>query len=81
MKIDPTKHKPTWRIQKGCHVEWFVGSRKGSGVVTRVVSSDGPWDTASEVKLLDDTTKTEILINVGNVRIHKTSNTLRKQKT
>lgn len=80
MKIDPTKHKPTWRIQKGCRVEWFIGSKKGSGVVTRVVSSDGPWDTASEVKVLDDSTQSEILVKVGNVRIRKTANTVRKEQ-
>lgn len=78
MKIDKNKHKHTWRIQKGCQVEWFVGSKKGSGVVTRVVSSNGPWDTASEVKVLDDITKTEIVVSVDKLRIVKTQNTIKK---
>ena len=80
MKIDRSKHKPSWRVQRGCHVEWFDGSKKGSGVVTRVISSDGPWDTASEVKVLDDATKSEITVSVGKVRIVKTQSTLRKEK-
>jgi hypothetical protein len=80
MKIDISKHKHTWRIQKGCRIEWFVGNKKGSGVVTRVVSSDGPWDTASEVKVLDDITRSEITVSVDKVRIVKTQSTLKKEQ-
>jgi hypothetical protein len=80
MKIDKSKHKHSWRIQKGCRVEWFLGNKKGSGVVTRVVSSDGPWDTASEVKVLDDATKSEIVLSADKLRILKTQNTLNKEK-
>lgn len=80
MKFDKAKHKYSWRIQKGCRVEWFIGSKKGSGVVTRVVSSNGPWDTASEVKVLDDDTKTEINVDVDKVRILKSKNALRKEQ-
>lgn len=72
MKIDKSKHKHTWRVQKGCRVEWFVGSKKGYGVVTKFIASDGPWDTASEVRILDDTTSTEINVSVDKVRIVKT---------
>lgn len=80
MKIDKSKHKHTWRVQKGCRIEWFVGSKKGSGVVTRVVSSNGPWDTASEVKVLGDATKSEITMSVDKVRIVKTQSTLKKDQ-
>lgn len=80
MKIDKSKHKHTWRIQKGCRVEWFVGSKKGSGVVAKVIASDGPWDTASEIKVLDDATKVEIVVSVDKLRIVKTQNTLKKEQ-
>lgn len=78
MKIDNTKHKYPWRVQKGCRVEWFARSKKGSGIVTRVVSSNGLWDTASEVKVLDDATKLEITMSVDNIRILKTKSKLKK---
>ena len=80
MKIDKNKHKHTWRIQKGCRVEWFLGSKKGSGVVTRVVASDGSWDTASEVRVLDDKTSAEITMSVDKLRIVKTQNAIRKEQ-
>lgn len=80
MKIDPTKHKHAWRVQKGSRVEWFVGHKKGTGVVKRVSSSEGPWNTASEVIVLDDFTGTEVTVSVSKLRIVKTQNTIRKEK-
>lgn len=78
MKIDSTKHKYSWCVQKGCRVEWFVGSKKCSGVVTKVFSSNA--GSASEVQVLDDTTQSEMVIRVDRVRIVKTKNTLRKEQ-
>lgn len=71
MKINPKEHKPTWRIQKGSKVEWFLNARKGFGVVKKILSSDGPWNTPNEVQILDEETNTEININVDKLRILK----------
>lgn len=73
MKIDPSKHKPSWRVQRGCRVEWFVDRKSGSGVVKRVVSHQmGEFGKSpSEVVVTDDETKEEIVIALRNIRILK----------
>lgn len=71
MKIDRfTKHKPTWRVQKGCRVEWFVYGKKGVGIVKKVISADnGMWGKqAASVVIMDDVNG-EVTVDVGNIRI------------
>jgi hypothetical protein len=80
MKIDRSKHKPSWRVQRGCHVEWFDDRKKGSGIVTKVISEkkDYPWKEPTYVVVSDGLQ--EITISIDKIRIMKTETTLRKEK-
>lgn len=73
MKIDPAKHKPSWRVQRGCRVEWAVDRKSGSGVVKQVISNqiDEFGKSPSEVIIIDDDTKEEMVIALRNIRILK----------
>lgn len=80
MKIDRNKHKDNWRIQKGCIVEWFIGSKKGSGVVSKLHNElvNGVKRAISAEVINDDGSKIEVPI--GNLRIKMTNNSLKKKE-
>jgi hypothetical protein len=72
MKIDRTKHKPSWRVQKGCKVEWFEPHRKGCGVVTKVISGDiTMWGNDPKFVVIDDVALGNVTVDVSNIRILK----------
>ena len=80
MKFDKTKHKYSWRVQKGCCVEWVEGSKKYQGVVKQVISAPslyGKEPSRVVVKTNEDLTLT---VDVANIRIVKTANTIRKDQ-
>lgn len=80
MKIDKKIHKPAWRVQKGCYVEWFVGSSKGSGIVKKVISELGMYGYKEPAYVIITDGSQEITVSVDNIRIVKTQNTLRNEK-
>ena len=80
MKFDKQKHKHAWRIQKGCSVEWFSGSKKGMGVVKRVISEESLWGKIPSSVIVVDKTNTELEVDINKVRIIKTPNTLKKEE-
>lgn len=75
MKIDKTKHKPSWRVQKGCNVEWFEYNRKGKGIVKKVICEhDKIWGNDPKYVIVDDVALGEVTVDVGNIRILKGKN-------
>lgn len=80
MKIDPSKHRYTWRIQKGCHVEWFHHSKKGRGVVMKVTTCDGSWGKEPSHVVVKNDDESVVTVSIDNVRIVKTPGVLRKEQ-
>jgi hypothetical protein len=80
LKIDPKKHKNFWRIQKGCTVEWFVGSKKGVGVVNKLHNEivNGVKTTTSVEVAGEDGSKVDV--PVRNLRIKMSNNSLKKKE-
>lgn len=80
MKFDKQKHKHIWRIQKGCNVEWFKDSKKGSGIIKRVISEDSPWGKIPSRVVVVDKDNNEVELDIDKVRILKTSSALKKEE-
>lgn len=80
MKFDKQKHKHAWRIQKGCNVEWFGGSKKGMGIVKRVITDDSPWGKIPSRVVVFDKSNNEVELDIDKVRILKTSSALKKEE-
>jgi hypothetical protein len=71
MKIDYNKHMYTWRVQKGCRVEWVDGRTKYKGVVKRVISAPSMYGTDPYQVVVETADKTIITVDVDKIRVLK----------
>lgn len=80
MKFDNAKHKHTWRVQKGCTVEWVDGSKKYRGVVKQVVSVPGLYGKEPSQVVVETNEDLTFTVDVVKIRIVKTANTIRNDQ-
>ena len=80
VKFDNDKHKHTWRVQRGCVVEWVDGRQKHSGTVHLVISAQGVYGKEPQRVVVEVAEGMFVTVDVDRIRILKTANTVRKDQ-
>ena len=75
MKFNKDIHSYSWRIQKGCNVEYFDGHKKHTAIVKKVINGSGVGRDSEVIQVVIETTQAEILTaDIEKVRILKKKN-------